>query len=89
MQVHLLTIRKKWCCVPFLNSLVNVSSNDPAAVKEVGSVVTWGKIQTTPELLVNSAIQKFLKGVWLRRHVENREILKILMGARLRRQMGK
>ena len=50
MQVPVLTIHKGWCCVSFLNSLVHVFSNDSAAVKEVGSVVTWGKIQKIPEL---------------------------------------
>ena len=72
----------------FLNSLVHVLSIEPAAVKEVGSVVTWGTIQKTSELLVNAAIQKNLMGEWLRRHVGLRKILKVLMGTRLRRHVG-
>ena len=40
-----------------------------AAIKEVGSVVTWGTIQNFSELLGFAAFQKTLMGVWVRRHV--------------------
>ena len=70
-------------CVLFLNSLVHVFLNYSAAFKEVGSVVTWGKIQKITELLVNAAILKTLMDARLRRHVEKREILKFLMGSNL------
>ena len=77
------------CVLFFLNSLVHVSSKDSAAVKEVGSLVTWGKIQKITDLLMNAAIQKMLMGARLRCHVGEREILKTLMDARLCRHVEK
>ena len=46
-----------------------LSSVISAAIKEVGSVVTWGTVQNIPELLGFAAFQKTLMGVWVRRHV--------------------
>ena len=69
MQVHVLTVQGLVQCLLFRMPGSTLLSIESAAVKEVGSVVTWGTIQKTSELLVIAAIQKNLMGEWLRRHV--------------------
>ena len=52
----------------------STTSTVPDAIKEVGSVVTWGTVQNFSELLGFAAFQKTLMDVWLRRHVGISEV---------------